>query len=152
MNILKLIPPSYRLTTRKFSEQKTSVFKSRELRIIKKFSQNDLNAFSQLTGDSNYIHTEALPQDKRKVHGAFLNAIVAGIIGTQFPGAGSVVLEQTFSFPKACRIEVDCEFLLQLQQERKISIVSYECKQNNEVVFKGQAKLLLTNNNSNNKS
>lgn len=126
-----------------------SIFQKKELKVIKRFTQKDLDNFSSLTGDFNYIHTEAVPVEKRKVQGAFVNAIIAGIIGTRFPGAGSIVLEQTLTYPKPCRIDMDCEFLLKLKQERKISIILYECTQNNEVVCKGQAKLLITNNNKN---
>lgn len=137
MNFMKL------QTIQLITKRKSSFHKS-EFKVIKRFTQQDLDRFSQLTGDLNYVHSSEIPDEKRKVHGAFLNAIVTGILGTHYPG--TVVLEQKFSFPKPCRVEVDCEFLLKFQQERKISIILYECKQNNVTVFKGQAKLLITNN------
>lgn len=144
MNLLKLqkIPL---LITRLSTRETSTLFQKPELKVVKRFTQQDLDKFSEISGDFNYIHSDKIPAEQRKVHGALLNAIVAGIIGTQFPGGGTIVLEQKFSFPKPCRIEVDCEFFLQLQQERKISIILYECKQNNEIVFKGEAKLLITN-------
>lgn len=133
---------------RKLSIDSTnSIFKQKELKVTKRFTQSDLDNFSLLTGDHNYIHTEAVPVEKRKVHGALLNSIVAGIIGTKFPGGGSLVLEQTLSFPKPCRIEEECEFVLKLEQERKISIVSYQCIQNKNVVFRGEVKLLIVSAN-----
>lgn len=145
MNLLRLIPIRYREIVRGLNnQQRAAIFEKTELKFKKIFKQTDLDKFSQITGDFNYIHSTAIPQEQRKVHGALLNAVVAGVIGTKFPGAGTIVLEQTFSFPKPCRIEVDCEFSLKLLQERKISIISYECRQNNEIVFQGKAKLLIT--------
>lgn len=145
MNSLRLTSMRHREMIRWLTnQQRAASFEKTEFKFIKKFKQSDLDNFSEITGDFNYIHSTAVPQEQRKVHGALLNAVVAGIIGTKFPGAGTIVLEQTFSFPKACRIEVDCEFSLKLLQERKISIISYECKQNNEIVFQGKAKLLIT--------
>lgn len=141
MNFMKL--QTSQLITCLVSKRQSSFLKS-EFKVIKRFTQQDLDTFSQLTGDLNYVHSSDITKEKRKVHGAFLNAIVTGILGTQYPG--TIVLEQTFTFPKPCRVEVDCEFLLKFLQERKISIILYECKQNNVTVFKGQAKLLFTNN------
>ncbi|XP_073819354.1 LOW QUALITY PROTEIN: armadillo repeat-containing protein 7 [Musca autumnalis] len=119
---------------------------SRELRLVKTFSQQDLDNFSQLTGDYNPLHSSSIPPENRMVHGAFLNAVIAGLIGTHYP-AGTIVLEQNFKFPKACRINVECQFLIQMQNERKISTVTYECKQGDNIVFEGLAKLLISNKN-----
>ncbi|XP_013110067.2 LOW QUALITY PROTEIN: uncharacterized protein LOC106088869 [Stomoxys calcitrans] len=120
----------------------SSLSNIRQIKYVKVFSQQDLDQFSQLTGDSNSIHTDTTPVERRLVHGAFLNAIVAGLIGTHFP-KGTIVLEQKFKFPKPCRVNENSEFELQLQQERKIAVVSYKCKQNEITVFEGEAKLLI---------
>ncbi|KAL9895398.1 LOW QUALITY PROTEIN: uncharacterized protein ACN2A1_006108 [Glossina fuscipes fuscipes] len=115
-----------------------------EVKVIKRFTQIELDQFSQLTGDKNIVHSSSLPIEERRVHGAFLNAIVAGIIGTKFPGPGTIVLEQRFAFLKPCRLETDTEIYIRLLKARKISLVSYECMQNQRVIFQGEAKLLLT--------
>lgn len=118
----------------------------KQLKIVKVFSQKELDEFSNLTGDFNKLHSDKIPAHQRLVHGAFLNGIIAGIIGTNFPD-GTIVLEQKFKFPKPCRVNIECEFAIMLQEYRKISTISYECKQNNTTVFKGEAKLLIPNNN-----
>uniref|UniRef100_A0A1A9WFP7 MaoC-like domain-containing protein n=1 Tax=Glossina brevipalpis TaxID=37001 RepID=A0A1A9WFP7_9MUSC len=115
-----------------------------EVKVIKRFTQNELDQFSQLTGDKNIVHSSSVPIEQRRVHGAFLNAIVAGIIGTQFPGPGTIVLEQRFAFLRPCLIETDTEIYIRLLKARKISLVTYECIQNQQVIFQGEAKLLLT--------
>ncbi|XP_017849738.1 armadillo repeat-containing protein 7 isoform X1 [Drosophila busckii] len=97
---------------------------------------------STKTGDYNYIHSKELPVKERRVHGALLNAVVAGIIGTKLPGPGTVVLEQNFKFLKPCRLETDTVVTVRLLEQRKISTVEYDCRQRGDVVFAGKAKLL----------
>uniref|UniRef100_A0A6P4E639 Uncharacterized protein LOC108040437 isoform X2 n=1 Tax=Drosophila rhopaloa TaxID=1041015 RepID=A0A6P4E639_DRORH len=113
-----------------------------QVQVVKRFSQSDLEQFARFTGDHNYIHGLDTPVEKRRVHGALLNAVVAGIMGTQLPGPGTVVLEQSFKFLKPCRIETDTLVTVRLLQARKISTVEYDIRQNDEVVFAGSAKLL----------
>ncbi|XP_017111284.1 uncharacterized protein LOC108135171 [Drosophila elegans] len=114
----------------------------RQVQVVKRFSQSDLEQFARFTGDHNYIHSLDTPVEERRVHGALLNAVVAGIMGTQLPGPGTVVLEQSFKFLKPCRIETDTLVTVSLVQARKISTVEYDMRQNDEVVFAGSAKLL----------
>ncbi|XP_017141220.1 uncharacterized protein LOC108155102 isoform X2 [Drosophila miranda] len=116
-----------------------------QFQVVKRFTQNDLEQFAQFTGDHNYIHTLDLPVEERRVHGALLNAVVAGIMGTKLPGPGTVVLEQSFKFLKPCRIETDTVVTVRLLQSRKISTAEYDCRQNDEIVFAGNAKLLTRN-------
>ncbi|KAH8310980.1 hypothetical protein KR044_003706 [Drosophila immigrans] len=116
--------------------------KLQQVQLIKRFTQQDLETFAQFTGDFNHIHTTHLPVEERRVHGALLNAVVAGIIGTRLPGPGTVVLEQHFKFLKPCRIETDTVVTVRLLKSRKISSVEYDCRQHDEVVFAGTAKLL----------
>jgi len=113
-----------------------------QVQVVKRFTQSDLEQFAQFTGDHNYIHSLETPMKERRVHGALLNAVVAGIMGTQLPGPGTVVLEQSFKFLKPCRLETDTLVTVRLLQSRKISTVEYDIRQNDDVVFAGSAKLL----------
>lgn len=112
-----------------------------ELKIVKQFSQDEVDKFCKITGDSNPIHSKDRSIEQRCVPGALLNAIVAGLIGNRFPGPETLVLEQRLTFPKQCRINTDTEISLKVLQHRKISIVLFYCKQNDEDVFRGEAKL-----------
>ncbi|EDW84305.2 uncharacterized protein Dwil_GK13219 [Drosophila willistoni] len=113
-----------------------------QVQVVKRFTQKDLEEFAKFTGDYNYIHSKDVPVEQRRVHGALLNAVVAGIIGSKLPGPGTVVLEQSFKFLKPCRIEQETVVTVRLINARKISTVEYDCRQNDEVVFAGNAKLL----------
>jgi acyl dehydratase len=108
----------------------------KETRVI---TREDLHNFSQLTGDHNPIHKNENPL----VHGAFLNAIVAGIIGTKLPGSQTLVVSQRFSFPSKCYAEIPIEITVELVEVRKIIKVKYECLQTNSKVFEGEARLVM---------
>lgn len=110
-----------------------------EIRII---TQDDVNKFTKLTGDENPIHSLKQPETKRLVPGALLNSLVAGIIGTKLPGAGSVVVSQEFSFPNKCLINEHIQFYVELVEQRKIMKIVYRCMQNEQIVFNGTARLV----------
>lgn len=108
----------------------------------RRITQKDLDAFSSLTGDFNPLHCQQHPQ-KSLVHGAFLNSIVAGLIGTQLPGARSLVTSQNFSFPSKCYVDDEIEITVEIADVRKIIKIKYKCVQNNSVVFEGEARLVM---------
>ena len=67
-------------------------------------SYDDLKAFSKLSGDYNPIHlniddAKKLGKKDLIVHGNLGCAILSKIIGMNFPGNGSLILEQNISFP-----------------------------------------------------
>lgn len=111
-----------------------------EKRII---TQQEVDDFAKLTGDTNIIHSTDCPSDVRCVHGAFLNAIVAGIIGTKMPGPGSIVVNQEFSFPRKCVCNEEILISVRLLENRHIKKISYECLQNGAPVFIGTANIIV---------
>lgn len=108
-------------------------------RIIKQYEVED---FAKLTGDFNPIHLKETPIEKRIIHGAFLNGIVSGVIGTKFPGPGSIVLSQQFQFPNKCVVDEEIQVVVKVLEARKVMRLSYECSQLGKVVFEGEAKIL----------
>lgn len=105
-------------------------------------TQQDLDNFSDLSGDHNPIHKACSNSGKSLVHGAFLNGIVSGMIGTKLPGPGTIVISQSLSFPSKCYIDLPIEFIVELLEVRKVIRVKYESSQNGIIVFQGEAKLI----------
>ncbi|XP_026830811.1 uncharacterized protein LOC105283049 [Ooceraea biroi] len=70
-----------------------------QVSVFKIITNDDILKFAELTGDYNPIHTESA---RNIAHGALLNGLVSGLIGTKLPGAGTVVIEQNLTFPKPC--------------------------------------------------
>lgn len=68
-------------------------------------SQQQVNAFAELSGDKNPVHIdEAFAAEtsfkKPIVHGIFSAAIFSRLLGTIFPGEGSIYLGQTLQFKR----------------------------------------------------
>jgi len=68
-------------------------------------SQQQVNAFAELSGDKNPVHIDeafAAQTSFKKpiVHGIFSAAIFSRILGTVFPGQGSIYLGQTLQFKR----------------------------------------------------
>lgn len=112
------------------------------VKMTRVITQKDLDTFSTLSGDHNPIHKENLAH-KPLVHGAFLNAIVAGVIGTKLPGPGTIVVSQTFSFPSKCFVDLPIDVTVELSEIRKIIKVKFKCCQSDNVVMDGEARLIM---------
>lgn len=103
-------------------------------------TQTDVDKFSQITGDHNSIHKGS----NAIVHGALLNGILSGIIGTKLPGPGCIVISQSFNFPNKTFVDKEIEFNVSLVELRKILKVLYVCRQDDKIVFEGDAKLVMS--------
>lgn len=108
-------------------------------------TQRDLDSFSRLTGDFNPIHQKQETQCSY-VHGALLNGIVAGIMGTKLPGPGTIVVQQYFKFPSKCVTDKPISITVEVLEVRKIIRVKYLCTQKENVVFEGEARLMMNKN------
>ncbi|EFN86387.1 hypothetical protein EAI_02902 [Harpegnathos saltator] len=111
-----------------------------QVSVFKVITNDDILKFAELTGDYNPIHVESA---RNIVHGAFLNGLVSGIIGTKLPGAGTIVIEQNLTFPKPCYAGESVEVIVKIVSVRKIILCTYMCIANGEkVVLEGEAKLI----------
>ncbi|XP_061931566.1 uncharacterized protein LOC107997571 [Apis cerana] len=111
-----------------------------EISVIKTVTKDDILNFAKLTGDYNPIHFEI---SNHLVHGALLNGLVSGILGTKIPGPGTIVVEQNFKFPAPCYAGDIIEIKVQIVSIRKIMKCEYICIANGEkIVLKGNAKLI----------
>ena len=113
------------------------------VKVVRTVTQKELDLFSSLSGDHNPIHKQD-QQNKPLVHGAFLNSIVAGVIGTKLPGPGTIVISQNFSFPSKCFADEPIDVTVELVDVRKIIKVKYKCSQNGNEVMEGEARLMLS--------
>jgi 3-hydroxybutyryl-CoA dehydratase len=68
------------------------------------FIQEDFDRFAALTGDNNPIHTDPAFSARSRfgktvAHGMLLYSKICQVLGTKFPGPGTVQLEQDLMFP-----------------------------------------------------
>ena len=77
-----------------------------------KFSQTDVVAFANVTGDKNPVHLDeafaAKTIFKRRIMHVMLSASVfSKVFGTLFPGEGTIYLKQSLDFLKPMYVDTD---------------------------------------------
>lgn len=116
-----------------------------QVTISRTITKKDVDNFSILSKDTNMIHVTDIPE-KAVVHGAFLNSIVSGVMGTKLPGPGCLVVQQTLNFPNKCYVGETVDVTVKLIENRKILKVDFSCdvKVKNKKVLFGTAKLVMS--------
>ena len=135
--------------SRKNSDIATNAFETTQF-----ISMENVNSFGQLTNDSNPIHkARENVTETPIVHGALLMSLVAGVMGSNFPGPGSIVISQEMRFISACPVNTNIKIEVKLKcsdgkdssRRRKISDYDFSCSNVNDpsiCYMKGIAKLL----------
>src|SRR5882757_5472959 len=78
------------------------------------FSQADVIAFANATGDKNPVHLDeayaAKTMFKRPImHGMLSASLFSKVFGTLFPGEGTIYLKQTLSFLRPMYVDTKYE-------------------------------------------
>lgn len=112
------------------------------------FTQDDVVAFADATGDKNPIH---LDEDyakktffkKRIIHGFMAGSVFSKVFGTLFPGEGTIYMEQTMTFlrPMYAHHKYSAVFtVLEVYPEKHRARVKTEIvTETNDVALSGEA-------------
>ena len=78
-------------------------------RMQRTLRMDDINAFALVSGDVNPSHVDAAYAESTDLHGVTAHgmwaaALISGLLGNDFPGAGTVYLEQTLRFQRPVRL------------------------------------------------
>lgn len=137
-------------------EQKKGIHIS-ELNINDKYTKTahltakKVKQFAEATGDCNPIHLDeqyaaTTPFKKPVVHGVLLLGFVSGIIGLEFPGAGTVAREISAKFVRPVFVgeKVKAEVIVTNKKEKiNICYLDYIVyNEKSEVVVKGKVTIL----------
>lgn len=92
--------------------------------IIKRFVEEDILIFSELSQDKNPIHLDSNFASKtnfgRKiVHGMLIASLFSGLLGEKLPGKGTIYLGQTITFIKPVFINEEVTASVEIQYIRK---------------------------------
>ena len=117
-----------------------------------RFTQDEVQRFAELTGDNNPLHLDAAyaatTSFKRPIiHGMLGATVFTKVLGTQFPGFGSVYLKQTLEFLRPMFVETDYKAVFTIktiQEEKHIAEISTEIVDINtkKVVTRGIATMI----------
>ena len=85
-----------------------------------RFSQVDVADFARVTGDNNPLHLDAdfaaqTPFKRPIIHGMLGASVFTKVLGTEFPGYGSVYLGQTLEFLRPMFVDTDYEATFTVQ-------------------------------------
>jgi phosphate acetyltransferase len=78
-------------------------------RLMRTLSLADIQAFAAVSGDTNPSHLDAKYANDSLFHGVVAHgmwggALISGLLGTEFPGPGTVYKHQTLHFTKEVRV------------------------------------------------
>ncbi len=117
-----------------------------------RFSQADVVEFARITGDNNPLHLDAdfaaqTPFKRPIIHGMLGATVFTKVLGTEFPGYGSVYLGQTLEFLRPMFVETDYEATFTVQSVDPVKHVAQilgelRDKQTNKVCTRGVATLM----------
>ncbi|KJE90199.1 hypothetical protein CAOG_01541 [Capsaspora owczarzaki ATCC 30864] len=113
------------------------------------FTPEQVGQFSQLSQDLNPLHTDPEFAAKSRfgrciVHGSYIVAALAGMIGTKYSGA--IYMGQTIKFKKPLFVGTPCSLkldVLKADRSSRVVIIRTYCEQDNIVLMDGEATIML---------
>ena len=122
-----------------------------KVKFFKTFHQEDVEKFSEISGDNNPVHLDVNYASKtifkkRVVHGFLTASLISAAIGTKLPGPGSIYLNQSLKFlaPVFPDEEVIVELTIKnINLEKRRVIIDTTCICNNKKVLVGEAEILV---------
>jgi phosphate acetyltransferase len=78
-------------------------------RMQRVLTMDDINAFALVSGDMNPAHVDAAYAEGTRFHGViahgmFAGALISGLLGTEFPGPGTIYIGQSLHFHRPVRL------------------------------------------------
>jgi phosphate acetyltransferase len=119
--------------------------------LVRTLRNEDIQMFAILSGDINPTHVDpeyASSSSFREVvgHGMWGGILVSNVLGTQFPGPGSVYIGQTFNFERPVRVGDTLTVTITCQQKFAHNHhIVFDCRVSNqegESVLHGTAEVL----------
>jgi phosphate acetyltransferase len=111
-------------------------------RLVRTLKHSDIQAFALVSGDVNPAHLDAEYAEGTRFHGVIAHgmwggALISSVLGNEFPGPGTIYMEQTLRFSRPVHIGDTLTIVLTvLEMNDDSGIVKLGCEANNQ---KGQA-------------
>ena len=123
----------------------------RSARLLRTLTVADIQAFAAVSGDTNPAHLDAEYANDTLFHGVIAHgmwggALISALLGTRFPGAGTIYLEQVLHFVKPVRVgdtlAVTVTVLAKDDAKKTVEMDCQVVNQKGERVLHGTARVL----------
>lgn len=112
---------------------------------------NDVRAFAAVSGDTNPAHLDPAYANETLFHGVIGHgmwggALISAVLGTQFPGPGTIYLHQDLDFTKPVRIgdilKVTVTVTAKDDLKKRVELQCEVLNQHDDVVLRGMARVI----------
>lgn len=120
-------------------------------RMLRTLTTNDIQAFAAVSGDTNPTHLDVEYANDTVFHGVvahsmWVGSLISALLGTQFPGSGTVYLEQNLRFIQPVRVgDTLAVTVVITRKDDARQTVDLDCQvinQKAQVVLLGVARIL----------
>ncbi len=120
-------------------------------RLLRTLTLADIQAFAAVSGDTNPAHLDAEYANDTLFHGVIAHgmwggALISALLGTKFPGPGTIYLDQVLHFTKPVRIgdtlTVTATVVSKDDSKKSVELDCQVLNQKGERVLHGTAKVL----------
>lgn len=113
-------------------------------------TQEEINAFAQVSGDKNPLHID--PDFASKTvfgkpiaHGMFGLSLISAALGMRFPGFGTIYMSQDAKFFKPIFIGETVDICLTVKtlepEKKRLLITTHIVKENSDIAIEGEARV-----------
>lgn len=119
--------------------------------IEKTVTEQDVQAFAQVTGDTNPVHLDAgyaasTNFEKPIAHGMLTAGFISAVIGTKLPGPGCIYLEQSLKFRAPVYIGATVTTTVtvkDINERRRRAVLETVCLVDGKKVVTGEANIMI---------
>ena len=120
-------------------------------RLLRTLTLADIQAFAEVSGDTNPAHLDAKYANDTLFHGVIAHgmwggALISALLGTQFPGPGTIYLDQVLHFTKPVRVgdtlTVTATVVSKDEAKKSVELDCQVLNQKGERVLHGTARVL----------
>jgi len=120
-------------------------------RIVRTLTMQDIQAFAAVSGDTNPAHMDPVFADANLFHGIIAHgmwggALISALLGTVFPGPGTIYLDQHLHFSRPVRVgdtlTVSATVTALDPDKKRAELDCQVINQTGETVLQGMARIL----------
>lgn len=122
-----------------------------QVSLSRTLTADDIRAFAAVSGDTNPAHLDPVFASQSVMkqvvgHGMWTGSIISTILGTRFPGPGTIYLGQTFRFMKPVfvgdTVTASVEVLAKNDEKGTVQLACRVVNQHGKTVLDGEASVL----------